>query len=123
MANGTLSGLNKKVANIRQNLIESNLVETIITLPNNLFYTTGIAPCVWILRKDRDREDILMIDISSDDFGEKISSSRRILTEKNIQEVAELYHKFISQQELPENGLLAKIVSQAEIKENNYILV
>ncbi|CAH1769045.1 342_t:CDS:2, partial [Entrophospora sp. SA101] len=111
MANGTLSGLNKKAASIRQNLIESNLVEAIITLPNNLFYTTGIAPCV------------LMVDISQDDFGEKISSSQRILTEKNIQEVAELYHQFLNQQELPENGLLAKIVSQAEIKENNYILV
>ncbi|CAI2186293.1 2572_t:CDS:2 [Funneliformis geosporum] len=102
MANGTLSGLNKKAASIRQNLIESNLVEAIITLPNNLFYTTGIAPY---------------------DFGEKISSSQRILTEKNIQEVAELYHRFLNNQELPENGLLAKIASQAEIKENNYILV
>jgi type I restriction enzyme M protein len=46
MANGTLSGLNKKAASVRQSLVENNLVETIITLPNNLFYTTGIAPCV-----------------------------------------------------------------------------
>jgi len=46
MANGTLSGLNKKVASIRQKLVEDNLVEAIITLPNNLFYTTGIAPCI-----------------------------------------------------------------------------
>jgi type I restriction enzyme M protein len=123
MANGTLSGLNKKAASIRQNLIESNLVEAIITLPNNLFYTTGIAPCVWILRKDREGEKILMVDISQDDFGEKISSSQRILTEKDIQEVAGLYHQFLNNQEFPENGLLAKVVSQAEIKENNYILV
>ncbi|CFW92689.1 putative Site-specific DNA-methyltransferase (Adenine-specific) [endosymbiont DhMRE of Dentiscutata heterogama] len=123
MANGTLSGLNKKVASIRQNLIEDNLVEAIITLPNNLFYTTGIAPCVWILRKNRENESVLMIDISQDDFGEKISSSQRILTEKNIREVAELYHQFRDKKKLPKNGLLAKIVSQEEIKESNYILV
>ncbi len=64
-----------------------------------------------------------MVDISQDDFGEKISSSRRILTDKNIRDVAELYHQFFNQQEFPENELLAKMVSQAEIKENNYILV
>ncbi|CAG8554532.1 7388_t:CDS:2 [Ambispora gerdemannii] len=94
MANGTLSGLAKKAAAIRQKLVEDNLVEAIITLPNNLFYTTGIAP-----------------------------SSRRILTDKNIQDVAEVYHKFQESRELPENGLLAEVVSPEEIKESNYILV
>src|SRR3954465_9019986 len=123
MANGTLSGLNKKAASIRQKLAESNLVEAIITLPNNLLYTTGIAPCVWILRKNRENEKVLMVDISQDEFGEKVSSSQRILTENNIQEVAELYHQFLNQSELSQKGLLAKIVSPAEIKENNFILV
>ena len=123
MANGTLSGLNKKVVSIRQKLVEDNLVEAIITLPNNLFYTTGIAPCIWILRKDREKKNILMVDISQDDFGEKISSSQRILTERNIREVAELYHQFRDKEKLVENGILAKIVSQKEIKENNFILV
>jgi type I restriction enzyme M protein len=64
-----------------------------------------------------------MIDISSDEFGEKISSSRRILTDKNIQEVAEIYHQFQNKEKLAENGLLAKIVSLEEIEENNFILV
>ena len=64
-----------------------------------------------------------MIDISQDDFGEKISSSQRILTDKNIQEVAELYHQFLNKKKLTENELLAKIVSPEEIKENNFILV
>jgi len=64
-----------------------------------------------------------MVDISQDDFGEKISSSQRILTEKNIREVAELYHQFRDKEKLVENGILAKIVSQKEIKENNFILV
>ena len=64
-----------------------------------------------------------MIDISQDDFGEKISSSQRILTEKNIQEVAELYRQFLGNQELSKNGLLVGIVSEEKIKEGNYILV
>src|SRR5947209_20476076 len=64
-----------------------------------------------------------MVDISQDDFGEKISSSQRILTENNIQNVAEVYHEFLDKQELPKNGLSAKVVSKEEIKENNYILV
>ncbi|CAG8644546.1 9997_t:CDS:2 [Racocetra persica] len=97
MANGTLSGLNKKVASIRQNLIEDNL--------------------------NRENKNILMIDISQDGFGEKVSSSQRILTEKNIREVAELYHQFRDKKKLTENGLLAKIISREEIKESNYILV
>src|ERR1700748_367558 len=64
-----------------------------------------------------------MIDVSQDDFGEKISSSQRILNEKNIQEVAEVYQKFITGQELPKNQLLAGIVSAEKGRENNYILV
>ena len=64
-----------------------------------------------------------MIDISQADFGEKISSSQRILTEKNIKDVAELYHQFLNNQEFSKNGLPAKSISKEEIKENNYILL
>src|SRR4051812_37568386 len=64
-----------------------------------------------------------MVDISQDDFGEKISSSQRILTEKNIQEIAEVYQKFRENQEIVKSCLLAKVVSKEEIKDNNYILV
>jgi len=63
-----------------------------------------------------------MIDISQDDFGEKISSSQRELTNQNIQEVSAIYHQLLNHHPLSPK-LPAKIIPLTEIKENNYILV
>jgi len=124
MANGTLSGLTKKAAGIRQKLVEDNLVDAIITLPNNLFYSTSIAPCLWILRKGRKNNGILMIDISSDKFGEKVSSSERILTEKEIKNVSQIYQEFHEKDSIKKSTIIpTRVVLLTEIKEKSYILV
>ncbi|CAG8633812.1 12545_t:CDS:1 [Ambispora leptoticha] len=124
MANGTLSGLNKKAASIRQRLVENNLVDAIITLPSNLFYSTQIAPCLWILRKGRENNGILMIDISSDEFGEKVSSSERRLTEKEIKNVSRIYQEFHQKGSIEKSTIIpARVVFPTEIREKNYILV
>nr|CAG8551390.1 15251_t:CDS:2 [Entrophospora candida] len=97
MANGTLSGLNKKAANIRQRLVEDNLVDAIITLPNNLFYSTSIAP---------------------------LSSSERRLTEKEIKNVSQIYQEFHQKGSIEKSTIIpARVILPTEIKEKNYILV
>ncbi|CAG8513241.1 876_t:CDS:2, partial [Racocetra persica] len=123
MANGTLSGLNKKAANIRKNLIENDVVDAIITLPNKLFYSTSIAPCVWIFRKGKKENGILMIDISSDEFGEKVSNNERRLTEKEIKNVSQIYQDFRQKGFIEKSNIPARVVLPNEIRENNYILV
>src|SRR5690606_37606983 len=56
LANGALSGGGEEYK-IRRKLIENNLVEAILVLPRNLFYTTDISVTLWILNKNK-REHI-----------------------------------------------------------------
>ncbi|CAG8442418.1 3958_t:CDS:2 [Ambispora leptoticha] len=108
-------------------MVEGDELEAIITLPNKLFYTTSISPCIWILRKSRKTDEVLMIDISQEDFGEKItkqkkSDKERILTSRDIKKVTQVYQKFLKERKIA-NYLPSRIVSQKEIEENYYILV
>ena len=52
LANGALSGEGQELE-IRKQLIENNLVEAIVILPRNLFYTTDISVTLWILNKNK----------------------------------------------------------------------
>ncbi len=52
LANGALSGGGEEYK-IRRKLIENNLVEAILVLPRNLFYTTDISVTLWILNKNK----------------------------------------------------------------------
>lgn len=121
MANATLSS--SRDVEMRQRWLNDNLVEAIITLPNKLFYTTPIAPCIWVLRQGREATSkVLMIDISQDNFGEKKKGGERILTEKNIQQISEVYHSF-RKGKWEKSDIPAVIVSHQEIEKNNFILV
>lgn len=53
MANGSLSTRTGAEPDIRQKLIESDLVEAIVALPSQLFLTTGIPACLWFLTRDK----------------------------------------------------------------------
>ena len=53
LANGSLSSQQSGEGEIRQNLVEADLVECIVALPGQLFYTTQIPVCLWFLTKDK----------------------------------------------------------------------
>lgn len=56
----------KKEEAIRKNLIDANLIDAIIGLPDNLFMNTGIPVLLMILKKGRKRDDIMMVDASKE---------------------------------------------------------
>lgn len=53
MANGSLSSNTGGEGEIRQKIIEADLVDCIVALPAQLFYTTGIPVCLWFLTRDK----------------------------------------------------------------------
>ena len=64
LANGSLSTTLNQEYNIRKGMIEDNIVDCIITLPDKLFSTTGIPVSLWFLRKQKTRgNEILFIDM------------------------------------------------------------
>ena len=50
---GSLSSKSSGEGDIRKNLVEADLVECIVAMPTQLFYTTGIPVCIWFLTKDK----------------------------------------------------------------------
>ncbi|EEK74635.1 Type I restriction-modification system, M subunit [Bacillus mycoides] len=100
---------------IRKNIIDNNLLDTVIGLPANLFYGTGIPTCVLVFkgREARKNKDILFID-ASNEF-EKGKNQNKLSAE-NINKIIETY----SIREDVEK--YAHVASLDEIKENDYNL-
>lgn len=139
LANGALSGDNTEKA-IRKKLIENHLVEAILVLPQNMFYTTNISVTIWILNKNkkarvvkhcdflrqyRDREDeILFMDLR--EIGEPFEKKYVQFSEKHIKDIAKTYHTWqqtIADKEykdIPEYCYSAHI---EEIRKKDYSLV
>ena len=100
--------------NIREAVIKENLLDTIIGLPANLFYGTGIPTAILIFKKNRKRDEgILFIDASRE-FSDDKNQSR--LREQDMEKIVETYQK---RKTVDKYSYLASI---AEIKENDYNL-
>lgn len=91
---------------IRRYLIENNFVDTVIQLPKDLFFGTGIATCVLILKKSKVCEDVLFID-ATDEFERNGSKSQlskanitKILTHFKQRENVEHFCRLVSRQEI-----------------------
>ena len=107
LANGALSGGGEEYK-IRRKLIENNLVEAILVLPRNLFYTTDISVTLWIVNKNkkaqskkvgdetrnyRDREkEILFMDLRQ--MGEPFEKKYTQFSDDDIQKVVSTYHQW-----------------------------
>lgn len=107
MANGALSGGGTEYE-IRKKLIENKLVEAILILPQNMFYTTNISVTIWILNKNkkertlklpdqtrnyRNREDeILFMDLREQ--GEPFEKKFTQLSATDIDNIAGTYHNW-----------------------------
>jgi type I restriction enzyme M protein len=115
---------------IRQQVIEENLLEAVIGLPEKLFFGTGIPAAIMIFNKKRasadshghgNRSDVLFID-ASQHF--KSGTNQNVLREEDIQKVVSTYEKFISEDLKP--GVLedkySYVATFEEIKENDFNL-
>jgi type I restriction enzyme M protein len=139
LANGALSGGGEEYK-IRRKLIENNLVEAIIIIPRNTFYTTDISVTLWILNKNkkertahinntnktyRNREqEILFMDLRR--WGSEFEKKYVQLTEEDIEKVALNYHNWqqtdfkTTYQDIPE---FCKSASFEDIEANDFSLV
>lgn len=98
---------------IRKNLIENNHIETIIGLPSNLFYATGIPTIIMVLRKNRANDDILFIDASQNYTKEK---TQNVLRECDIQRI---FNAVKERKDIPN---FCRVINKSEIISNEYNL-
>jgi type I restriction enzyme M protein len=97
MANGSLTTMTSGEGTIRENLVRADVVDCVVALPAQLFYTTGIPVCLWFFDRDKSssserdrREETLFIDARQ--MGSKISRTQIELTEEEIARIASTYH-------------------------------
>ena len=100
-------------ARIREKLLKDNHIDTVIGLPSNLFYSTGIPVCILVLKKCKKQDDVLFINAS-----EQFEKGKRqnTLSEKHIDDIVETY-KFRTERER-----YSRRVSMNEIKKNEFNL-
>lgn len=128
LANGSLSSKTGGEGEIRRNLIEADLVDCIVALPDKLFFNTPIPVSLWFLSKDRNgnkhrkREgEVLFIDARK--RGTMVSRKLRELTEEDITEIAGTYHSWRNMDGGFENvSGFAKAASLEEIAKHGFVL-
>ena len=97
LANGSMSSQASGEGEIRKNLVEANLVDCMIALPGQLFYSTQIPVCLWFLARDRAngkfrdrRGEVLFIDARNE--GRMVDRTHRELSDEDIARIADTYH-------------------------------
>ena len=98
---------------IRQQLIEENLLDTVIGLPEKLFFGTGIPAAILVFKKHKTDNNVLFIDASSE-F--KSGKNQNQLTDENLQKIVDTYK---ARENVDKYAYLA---SFDEIKENDFNL-
>ncbi len=96
-ANGSMSSSQSNEGEIRKNLLEAGLVDCMVALPGQLFYSTPIPACLWFLARDRGggrfrnrAGEILFIDARA--LGRMVDRTHRDLTDEDIARIADSYH-------------------------------
>ena len=97
LANGSMSSNQSSEGEIRKSIIEADLVDCMVALPGQLFYSTQIPVCLWFIARDkkngrfRDRRgETLFLDARK--LGTLIDRVHRDLTEEDIHKIADTYH-------------------------------
>jgi type I restriction enzyme M protein len=98
MANGTLNSDRGGQDQIRRRMLEDDVIDCVVTLPGQLFYTTQIPVCLWFfsrgrtgLKGQRERTGEVLF-INAKHVGEMVSRTNRELTHDDIQRIAGTYH-------------------------------
>lgn len=100
--------------NIREALVNENIIECVISLPNNMIYGTAIPVNLLILKKNRKKKDVLFIDVLNN-----VESSKRltILPDEVINKITDTFENYTE-----ELGF-SRVVTIDEIKKNDYNLM
>ena len=100
---------------IRKYLVDNNFVESVISLPPNLFYGTSIAVNILVLSKHKTEPKTQFIDASSEDFFKK-ETNNNVLLPEHIDRILEIFGN------KEEVQYVATSVDNAQIAENDYNL-
>jgi type I restriction enzyme M protein len=129
MANGAMSAQSKQ-GDIRKEIIENDLLDAVIALPGELFYTTGIPACIFVLSKGKDSDryrdrsgETLFVDAREE--YESVDRAQNILNQQHITRIVEKIRAYRGENEAGkyenEKGF-CKVAEIEDIEDNRYII-
>jgi len=139
LANGSMSSQQSGEGEIRKAMLEAadgaGVVDCMVAMPGQLFYSTQIPACLWILAKDRSnglvkktklrdrRGEVLFIDARK--MGVLVDRTRRELTDSEIRKIADTYHAWRGEAEAGEYSDIPGFCKSAtldEIRKHGHVL-
>ncbi len=130
LANGSMSSNQSGEGEIRKSLIEADLVDCMVSLPGQLFYSTQIPACLWFLARDRRngkfrdrRGHVLFIDARK--LGRMVDRTHRELTDEDIARIADTYHAWRGEKEAGEyadDPGFCKEATLGEVRKHGHVL-
>jgi len=98
LANGSMSSNQSGEGDIRREMVEKDVVDCMVALPGQLFYSTQIPACLWFLARNKNpgngwrdrRGEVLFIDARK--LGTLVDRTRRELSDADVQRIADTYH-------------------------------
>jgi type I restriction enzyme M protein len=130
MANGSLSSNQSGEGDIRRAIVEADLVDCVIAMPTQLFYTTGIPVCLWFVarsKKDgslRDRRGQMLF-IDARRMGTMVDRTHRELDDEDVARIAGTYHAWRGEAEAGEYADVPGFCRHAtldDIREHGHVL-
>jgi type I restriction enzyme M protein len=134
LANGSMSSNQSGEGEIRKNIIEADLVDCMVALPGQLFYSTQIPACLWFLARDRRggsptrpmrdrRGQVLFIDARR--MGRMVDRTHRELTDEDIARIANTYHAWRGEKDAGQYKDVpgfCKSATLEEVRKHGYVL-
>ena len=134
LANGSMSSNSSGEDDIRQSLVEHDLVDCMVALPSNLFYGVTIPCCLWFLAKNKNTEgfrnrkgEVLFIDARK--IGTMVDRARRDFSAEDVAQITDTYHAWRGEKRaIEQRGAYEDIsgfcysASLEDIKTNGYVL-
>ena len=120
LANGSLSSQSGGEGEIRKNIINADLVECIIAMPTQLFYTTQIPVSLWFLAKNKKQKGKTLF-IDARKMGTMVTRKLRELTDEDIAKIADTYNAYTDGTLENVKGFCV-VVDTEEIAKQDYIL-
>ena len=120
LANGSLSSQSGGEGEIRKNIINADLVDCIVAMPTQLFYTTQIPVSLWFLSKTKKQPGKTLF-IDARKMGTMVTRKLRELSEEDIKKIADTYNAFIDGTLEDVKGFCA-VKTTEDIATQDYIL-
>ncbi len=130
LANGSMSSNQSGEGEIRKNMIEDDLVDCMVALPGQLFYSTQIPVCLWFLARDkrnhrfRDRRGSTLF-IDARQMGTLVDRVHRELTDEDVAKIAGTYHAWRGDQDAGDYADVpgfCKAATTEEIRKHGHVL-